>query len=85
MTKLRSLGLTATKITDAGVVHLKDLRSLTNLKISLTGVADNGLTWLEALPNLSFLELYGTNVTDAGTDRLKMRLPNLRLIMTRNF
>ncbi len=49
-------------ITDAGLVHLKDLKSLRNLTLGGLPITDAGLEALKDLPNLGGLYLYGTRV-----------------------
>ena len=72
-----------TKVTDAGLVHLKGLTNLTWLEVSRDGeklrerllsntkVTDAGLAHLKGLNNLTGLLLAGTKVTDAGLAHLK--------------
>ena len=68
---LVALGLTGTKITDAGLVHIKDMKRLGDLELTDTKVTDAGLAHLTKLENLGSLSLYGTKVTDAGLQHLK--------------
>ena len=60
-----------TRVTDAGLVHLKGLTQLQSLYLWNTQVADAGLEHLKGLTNLTGLNLYGTRVTDAGLIHLK--------------
>lgn len=68
---LVALGLTGTKITDAGLVHIKDMKRLGDLELTDTKVTDAGLVHLTKLGNLGILSLYGTKVTDVGLQHLK--------------
>ena len=53
--------------TDAGLVHLKGLTSLKELRlVGFVRISDAGLVHLEALTNLQKLHLSFTQVTDAG-------------------
>ena len=73
--------LRRTKVTDAGLVHLKGLTNLTSLNLYNTKVTDSGLVHLEGLTNLEKLNLERTKVTDTGLVHLKglTKLELLRL------
>jgi hypothetical protein len=60
------LDLGGTKITDAGMQHLKGLVSLERLYLDHTKITDQGLPHLQGLKNLEVLVLAGTEVTGAG-------------------
>ncbi len=60
-----------TKVTDAGLEHLKGLTKLETLFLHKTKVTDAGLVHLKGLNNLTGLLLTGTKVTDAGLVHLK--------------
>jgi hypothetical protein len=64
------LNLRGQPVTDAQLVHLKDLTGLTELHLEKTQITDKGLVHLKDLVNLEYLNLYGTNVTDAGLSSL---------------
>ncbi|MEC9349856.1 MAG: leucine-rich repeat domain-containing protein, partial [Planctomycetota bacterium] len=65
--KLVGLDLNWTKVTDAGLKHLKGLTNLTSLYLFFnTKVTDAGLEHLRGLTNLTALWLNDTKVTDAG-------------------
>jgi serine/threonine protein kinase len=63
--------LDGTKVSDAGLVYLKDLKGLTELYLDGTKVTDAGLVYLKDLKGLTELTLRSTAVTDAGLARLK--------------
>ncbi|MFM9962787.1 MAG: hypothetical protein ACKV2Q_16375 [Planctomycetaceae bacterium] len=65
-----SLNLRGTEVTDKGLEHLKELKSLVRLHLERTKITDAGLAHLAALENLEYLNLYGTEVTDAGVQSL---------------
>ena len=65
-----SLNLRDTKITSAGLLHLKNLTTLRSLHLERTQVGDEGITNLAGLVNLEYLNLYGTNVTDKSLEHL---------------
>ena len=73
------LNLANTGVTDAGLVHLKELKHLTRLHLEKTGVGDAGIANLAALAKLEYLNLYGTKVTDKGLATIS-KLPNLKAI-----
>ena len=64
-----------TKITDAGLVHVKGLTKMEALVLGGTIVTDAGLVHLKGLTNLQYLALQQTKVTDAGIAELKKTLP----------
>jgi len=63
--------LTGTQITDAELVHLKDLTNLEYLNLQDTQITDAGLVNLKELTGLEELWLKGTQITDAGLVHLK--------------
>lgn len=71
------LNLGSSKITDAGLAHLKGLKNLRRLHLERTAVTDAGLANLAGLSALEYLNLYGTQVTDAGLQQVR-KLPNLK-------
>ncbi len=72
LSRLDSLRLTGTAVTDAGLVHLKGLTSLRDLQLGNTQITDAaGLAHLKGLTALRQLLLFNTPVTDAGLDHLK--------------
>jgi len=73
-------------VTDAQVLHLKDLTNLTWLNLSQTKITDKGLEQLKGLTNLEYLNLYGNaGITDAGLVHLEgmKKLKNLYLWQTK--
>ena len=60
------------QITNAGLVHLKDMADLKMLLLSRTRVTDAGLVYLKALSNLETLTLNSTQITDVGLVHLKV-------------
>ena len=68
--KVRVANLMGTQVTDAGLVHLKDLTSLEVLRLDITLVTDTGLMHLKRLTNIEVLWLGDTEVTDAGLEHL---------------
>ena len=74
--------LDVTQITDAGLVHLSGLTSLTTLYLSDTQVTDAGLKHLKNMASLNTLFLNNTQITDAGlahlTDLASLSILSLR-------
>jgi hypothetical protein len=76
----RSLSLFDNRITDQGLVHLKNLHSLEFLDLRRNGgVTDAGLIQLETLHKLQHLYLIRTGVTAAGVSKLQKKLPNTKI------
>ena len=77
------LNLSRSKITDAGLLHLKALTGLQLLGLGTTQITDAGLVHLKGLTNLQTLNLGQTNkVTDELNEvltELKKALPKLEI------
>ncbi|MCH7703023.1 MAG: hypothetical protein IID37_15175 [Planctomycetes bacterium] len=71
LSKLASLNLNGTQVTDAAVGHLTGLAGLQDLSLQNTQVRDAGLAQLKGLAGLQQLWLNHTPVTDAGLAHLK--------------
>lgn len=76
---LGTLNLANTRVTDAGMVHLRGLTRLTRLNLEWTHVSDAGLVQVKRLTQLKVLYLRGTRVTDAGVKELKLAIPNCHI------
>ncbi|MEE3284515.1 MAG: ribonuclease inhibitor, partial [Planctomycetota bacterium] len=64
---LRSLSLSSTKVSDAGMQRVAKLKQLRNLSLaSCVHLSDAGMRHLTSLKHLKGLNLYKTNVTDVG-------------------
>ena len=74
-----SVDLSTSKVTDAGLEHLKGLSHLRQLYLYDTQVTDAGLKHLRGLSQLQKLFLANTKVTDAGLEQLK-RLSQLQTL-----
>jgi hypothetical protein len=83
--KIVSLDLARTKVTDAGLAAVAQMKNLTELHLENTGITDKGLVHLKALSSLEYLNLYGTQVTDAGAASLSSltKLKSLYLWQTK--
>ncbi|MBC8877245.1 MAG: PD40 domain-containing protein [Planctomycetes bacterium] len=71
LTEIKSLVLWKTDVTDAGMVHLRDLRQ--------TKVSDKGVLMLKELTRLRTLQLEDARVTAKGVETLRKALPNCRI------
>ena len=71
LTKLESLTLSGTQVSDAGLRNLKGLTRLEYLGLANTHVTDAGLENLKGLTILRQLDLSGTQVTDDGLLHLR--------------
>ena len=70
---LRLLDLTGTKVTGAGLVRLRDLPCLEDLRLGKCNCAGPGLSALSSLPKLKWLDLSGSHAGDvelAGLEHL---------------
>jgi serine/threonine protein kinase len=85
--KLRSLDLGQTAVTDAGLIHLKGLDELAVLSLSSTQVRGPGLAQLKRLRKLTNLTLDATPIDDAGLKGVGDLTPltSLSLLGCRNF
>ena len=73
---ITAINLSNTRISDAGVRHLKVHQSLTFLNLDQTQVTDRGLEALATLTRLRLLSVHGTQVTSEGVARLQKALPH---------
>lgn len=79
---LRFLSLANTKISDAGLVHLKPLKFLQELHLDNTEIGNGGLALLSSLPSLRVLDLKNTRISDEGLALLKPLSSLRRLFLT---
>lgn len=77
--QLISLKLGNSKITDANLVVIAKLLSLTRLFLERTAITDKGIVQLKRLSQLQYLNLVGTKVTAKGLEQLK-ELKNLQKV-----
>jgi len=71
LTHLKSLDLSWTKSTDAGMEHVGALTHLEMLALKRSEVTDSGLLHLKDLTKLEWLILTDTRVTDSGLEHFK--------------
>ena len=71
-------------LTDAGLLHLKEMTSLRALLLVNTRITDVGLEHLKGMASLRGLGVKNTQITDAGLEHLKdlTSLPTLDLART---
>ncbi|MGI9243889.1 MAG: hypothetical protein ACR2RV_24040 [Verrucomicrobiales bacterium] len=77
--RLNLRGTRGTKVTDAGLVHLKGMTGLTTLGLAGAQITDAGLVHLEGMTGLVLLGLNLTKVTKAGVEKLKAALPKCKI------
>jgi len=68
------------EVTDAELVHLKELTNLRFLWLISSKVTDAGLVHLKELTKLRTLIIEDTQVTDDGVDKLKQAFPNCKIL-----
>jgi len=69
--QLIHLKLEFTRVTDAGLVFLKESKNLRNLYLRKTRVTDKGLASVKGCKNLTNVDLIDTAVSDVGLDQFK--------------
>lgn len=77
--QLKSLNLSGTAVSDAGLPDLTTLGSLTKLELAGKKISGKGLASLAPLTNLTFLSLYRARVDDNGLAALRP-LKNLKTL-----
>jgi hypothetical protein len=83
MLELEELRLNGSKwITEAGVKHLVDLKTLKRLELEFTGVGDEVVDHLQAMPNLEIVKLGFARVSQQAVDRLRTKRPKLKVEWT---
>ena len=83
LTQLETLRLRRTRVTDAGLRHLRELRRLRFLEIFLAPeVTDAGLSHLEATDTLRHLDLTNTGVADESLRIIGRHTQLTELILT---
>ena len=80
LSRLQSLGLFGTNVTDAGLAHIKQLTHLKDLDLRSTRIGDTGLAELSAMTSLRQLNIAGTRVTNEGVLALEESLPDLHIL-----
>ena len=68
---LEQLDLGGTRITDAGIAHLRGMTKLKKLNLQGAALTDEGTRHLANMTELEELNLYGTKVTNVGVEVLK--------------
>jgi hypothetical protein len=81
--KLKTIEVSRTKVTDAGMAALGRLRNLSTIHVNFVPIGDDGFASLLGLENLGWLYASGTNLTDKGLAKLA-ELPNLKSLEIRN-
>ncbi len=71
LTRLHSLDLSGTRVSDVGLEHLKGMIDLKILFLNKTAVTGSGLRYLAGATGLEELSLSDSGVTDAGLENLK--------------
>jgi mono/diheme cytochrome c family protein len=66
-----SLNLAGSKVTDAGMGVLSQLKNLSTLHLENSAATDAGLAHIASLERLQYINVYGTAITDAGLVHLE--------------
>lgn len=77
--KITGLHLYESKVTDAGLAHLKGIDNIEHINLSNTAITDAGLAHFKGMTKLRLLIVNGTKVTDSGIADLKNALPELQV------
>lgn len=83
--RLTQLNLRGQEVTDDGVTHLANQKTLVKLHLEKTKITDKSMEVVKGLENLEYLNIYGTEVGDAGLAHLEglKKLKALYLWMTK--
>jgi hypothetical protein len=74
------LDLAGSRITDAGLVLVQNVRNVQRLNLARTQVTSNGLRVLQALGDLQWLNIAGTSVGWWARQTLKRTLPHVEIV-----
>jgi WD40 repeat protein len=80
LSKLRTLEIHDTGVTNEGLANLAGLSRLHALGLANTNITDEGLRHLDSLQNLTVLWLNDVDVSDAAVERLRQKLPKLKQV-----
>lgn len=83
LTGLESLTLRDCRLMDWAVAPLGHLRNLRTLELDNNPLSDDAIAVIASLPKLTELSVLGTHMTSTGLEKLKQKLPGLRI--TSNF
>lgn len=77
--QLQFLNLVRSRVTDAGLIVVKQLPELKRLDLGSDDITDGCIVHLSGHPKLESLDVFGTQITDVGLQRLR-ELPKLKSI-----
>jgi Leucine Rich repeat len=78
---LRTLDLTRSAITDAGLQHVAAFPSITELNLTATKITSAGLVVLQRMPGLKWLGLKQTSIGWLARTKLKLKHPQLEVVV----
>jgi hypothetical protein len=78
LSKLETLHLDYTSVSDAGFAKLAGLTMLTELYLDRTDISDESIPMLAGLKRLRYIDLYHTTVSEEGVEKLKQALPGCK-------
>ena len=67
------------QVSDAGLVHLKEMTTLRRLYLSETSITKAGLVHLKGLAKLQTVHPDGSRATDTDVNELQQALPNCKI------
>jgi hypothetical protein len=79
LSKLERLDLSATNVTDEGVIHIAKVDSLRDLTLGGDSITDKSIPYLLKLHHLERLDLRGSGISEEGTKCLENGLPNCHI------
>jgi hypothetical protein len=79
LSKLERLDLSATNVTDEGVMHLAQVDSLRDLTLGGDSITDKSIPYLLKLHRLERLDLRGSGISEEGAKRLENGLPKCHI------
>ena len=77
--QLRTLMIGSQLVTNKSMKQIVELKSLEALIVYDCEITDDGLLELRRLPKLRTVGIFATRVTPNGVDRLKEKLPNIKI------
>ena len=68
------------ELTDAGLIHLKEFKNLSDVDLRNSKITAQWLDHLKGMPSLKRLRLAGTTITDKDLEPFRQDMPNVSVI-----